>query len=144
MTVTRRHTQAAGPGKAEIARFCRGLPGATESIQWGDDLVFKVGGKMFAVLGPWSAKAPHLAIKASDDSFEILTRQANIVPAPYLARAKWVQPTALSALPRRDLFAYLSRAHANVVEGLSRNKRIDLGIEKVDPVARTRAKKTVR
>jgi predicted DNA-binding protein (MmcQ/YjbR family) len=27
--------------------LCMSLPGATEQIQWGKDLVFKVGGKMF-------------------------------------------------------------------------------------------------
>ena len=32
-------------------RACLALPGATLSIQWGDDHVFKVGGKMFAVRG---------------------------------------------------------------------------------------------
>ena len=32
-----------------VRRFCAGLPHATESVQWEDDLVFKLGGKMFAV-----------------------------------------------------------------------------------------------
>ncbi len=41
----------------ELRKLCMSLPGATETIQWGDDRVFKIGGK----------------------------------PAPYLARAKWVQ-----------------------------------------------------
>ncbi|MCW5983347.1 MAG: MmcQ/YjbR family DNA-binding protein [Bryobacteraceae bacterium] len=26
------------------------MPHAAESVQWGNDLVFKVGGKMFAIL----------------------------------------------------------------------------------------------
>jgi hypothetical protein len=26
-----------------IRRFCMSLPHATENVQWGDDLVFKVG-----------------------------------------------------------------------------------------------------
>ena len=29
--------------------ICLKFAGATEQIQWGNDLVFKVGGKMFAV-----------------------------------------------------------------------------------------------
>jgi predicted DNA-binding protein (MmcQ/YjbR family) len=33
-----------------VRKYCQSQPHAAESIQWGDDLVFKVGGKMFAVL----------------------------------------------------------------------------------------------
>ena len=32
-----------------LRKICLALPGATEQIQWGNDLLFKVGGKMFAV-----------------------------------------------------------------------------------------------
>ena len=31
-----------------IRRVCIGLPHATEQVLWGADLVFKIGGKMFA------------------------------------------------------------------------------------------------
>ena len=33
-----------------VRRYCMSMPHATESVQWGADLVFKIGGKMFAVL----------------------------------------------------------------------------------------------
>ena len=33
----------------QLRKICLSFPGATEQIQWGDDLLFKVGGKMFAV-----------------------------------------------------------------------------------------------
>ena len=32
-----------------LRTLCLSFPGATEQIQWGSDLVFKVGGKMFCV-----------------------------------------------------------------------------------------------
>ena len=31
-----------------LVAFCRSLPGATEDIKWEHDLIFSVGGKMFA------------------------------------------------------------------------------------------------
>ena len=31
-----------------IRKLCLALPGAAENIQWGNDLVFKVHGKIFA------------------------------------------------------------------------------------------------
>lgn len=33
-----------------IRRYCLSLPHTTEQIQWGNDLVFKIEGKMFAVV----------------------------------------------------------------------------------------------
>jgi predicted DNA-binding protein (MmcQ/YjbR family) len=113
---------------ADIEKFCLSLPGATLSIQWGSDRVFKVGGKMFAVMAP---KGPGgMSFKAGEASFQILTKLKNIVPAPYLARAHWVYLEKLDALSAKDLKAYLERAHALVAQGLSKKKRAELGIEK--------------
>ncbi len=33
----------------KLRKHCLSYPGATEQIQWGADLVFKVGGRVFAV-----------------------------------------------------------------------------------------------
>jgi len=35
--------------------FCLSFPYVTEEVLWGNDLVFKIGGKMFAVIGLDSA-----------------------------------------------------------------------------------------
>ena len=113
---------------AEIEKFCKALPGATHSIQWGADHVYKVGGKMFAAMGPPEMRPQSLSFKTSDDSFAILTRAKDIIPAPYLARAKWVQLVKLDALSTKELKAYLMRAHAIVAAGLPKKKRAELGI----------------
>jgi len=112
----------------EIEKFCLSLPGATLSIQWGSDHVYKIAGKMFAVLGPPEMRPQTMSFKAGDASFEILTKAKNIIPAPYLARAKWVYLEKLDALNTKELKAYLIRAHALVAEGLSKKKRVELGI----------------
>ena len=33
----------------DVRAVCMSLPDTTETVQWGCDLVFKVGGKMYAV-----------------------------------------------------------------------------------------------
>ncbi len=33
-----------------IRDYCLSLPATTKKIQWGADLVFKIGGKMYAAL----------------------------------------------------------------------------------------------
>ena len=108
---------------ADLKAHMLSLPGATLSIQWGADRVFKVGGKMFAVMGPPEQKPHTISFKAGEDSFHILTHAENIIPAPYLARAHWVYLQRLNALPTRELKAYLVRAHALVAVGLPKKQQ---------------------
>ncbi len=112
----------------DLEKYLLALPGATLSIQWGSDRVFKVGGKMFAVTGPHESKPSGLSFKASDESFRILTEVEGIIPAPYLARAQWVYLDKLTRLPAKELKAYLSRAHAIVAAGLPKKLQKQLGI----------------
>lgn len=113
----------------DIEKFCLALPGATVVEQWGGCHVFKVGGKMFAILGP---KDDHilqgLSLKVGEDSFHILVREKNIIPAPYLARAQWVSLQRLDALGVKELKAYLTRAHAIIASGLPKKKQAALGM----------------
>jgi predicted DNA-binding protein (MmcQ/YjbR family) len=113
----------------DVEKHCLSLPGAELSIQWGADHVYKVGGKMFAVMGPPEHKPYSLSFKTSDESFHILTQLAGIIPAPYLARAQWVMLENLRALKPTEVKAYLTRAHAIVAAGLPRKKRQQLGMD---------------
>ena len=108
-------------------KACLALPGATLSIQWGDDHVFKVGGKMFAVRG---AAVPQggISFKASDVAFEVLTESGRAAPAPYLARAKWVRFDDLAALDEAEVADWLKTAHGLIAAKLTRKARADLGI----------------
>src|SRR5437762_14140055 len=85
-----------------LRRLCLSFPGTTEQIQWGYDLLFKVGGKMFAVT-PLEPAAVCLSFKASPENFAELTERQNIIPAPYLARAQWVALQTRDALTREEL-----------------------------------------
>ena len=85
-----------------IRRFCLSFPQAKENLQWGDDLCFKVGGKIFAVLG-LNAVPPCLSFKCTPESFAELVEQEGIIPAPYVGRYKWVLLQRLDALPGAEL-----------------------------------------
>ena len=84
-----------------VRKFCRALPGATEDVKWGNDLVFSVGGKMFAVV---CLEPPHqISFKCTPEEFAELIEREGIIPAPYLARAMWVQERQLGeTLDRRE------------------------------------------
>ena len=87
--------------------FCLKLAGTTEDIQWGNDLLFRIGGKIYATacLEPAptsqaSAKqsSARLSLKCTPEEFAELTEQDGIVPAAYVARYHWVSLERWDAL----------------------------------------------
>jgi len=74
-----------------LRKFCATLPGATVDIKWGADECHCVGGKMFAVFGIDRKKAGNVSFKCEPSRFLELTDIPGVIPAPYLARAHWVQ-----------------------------------------------------
>jgi predicted DNA-binding protein (MmcQ/YjbR family) len=108
-----------------LRQHCLSLPGATEQLQWGDDLVFKVAGKMFAVL-PLEPARVWLSFKASPDEFGELVELRGIIPAPYLARAQWVALEAEDALDAAEVKRLLAKSHALVVAKLPRKAQQEL------------------
>ena len=85
-----------------LRKTCLGFPGVTEQIQWGNHLLFKVAGKMFAIASLEPAPVC-LTFKCSDESFAELTERPKIIPAPYLARAKWAALETSDAVTRDEL-----------------------------------------
>ncbi len=109
--------------------FCANLPATTNVIQWGNASVWKVGGKIFALCSVWGAE-PHekISFKCSDLSYQILCELDGIIPAPYLARAKWVQLQAPDALTDADTKSYLAEAHSIIKAKLTKKLRAELGL----------------
>ncbi len=105
-----------------LREICAGLPGVTEDVKWGQDLCFCVGAKMFAAV---NLEPPHqLGFKCTPEDFAELTEREGIVPAPYLARAMWVQESELGvALERQELTSLLRSAYELVVAKLPKSKR---------------------
>jgi predicted DNA-binding protein (MmcQ/YjbR family) len=125
-------------GYAEVEKHCLSLPGATLQHSFGPAPIFKVGGKMFAIISVSDTGKPDgVWFKAGEASFEILTKIKGIAPCPYLTRSHWVAMEGLKPLKPKELKAYLTRAHALVAKSLSKKKRAALGIaeEKRDAFA---------
>ncbi len=126
-----------------LRNFCLSLPHATEQIQWGDNLVFKVGGKIFAI----AALEPSdrcLSFKCSNEDFGDLTERPGIVPAPYLARAHWVALEPEHPLGRGELESLLRKAHGLVFGKLPRTLRGKLDGGKAVERRKTRTRKRRR
>lgn len=107
---------------AAFRKHCLSLPGAECVEQWGDDQVYKIAGKMFTATDKAVTK---ISFKCSDQAFHVLTESGAAIPAPYLARAKWVQVTPKS-LPDAELRQRLTQAYALVRSGLTKKAQAAL------------------
>jgi predicted DNA-binding protein (MmcQ/YjbR family) len=134
--VAKRSRAKSGEVKDPLLELCRSLPGVTEDVKWGNDLIFSVGGKMFAGF-QLPDRAP-LAFKVDPLVFSSLVSHDGIVPAPYMARHHWVSVATRSSLPLRTLKDLLSDAHALVAAKLPAATRRRLGLVRPDRETRPR------
>lgn len=111
----------------DLQAICKTLPAVTEDIKWGQDLTFCVGAKMFCVTGldqtPISA-----SFKVMDEEFEELSVRQHFMPAPYVARYKWVLLTDISKIKREELEHYIKQSYKLVSEKLPAKIKKELGI----------------
>lgn len=110
------------PSLEYVRRLCLSFPGATEHVQWGNDLVFKIGGKMF-VVAALEPVAHWVTFKCSAVDFAELTERPGVIPAPYLARAQWVALESEDALSRKELDAFLRKAYDLILAKLPAKTR---------------------
>jgi predicted DNA-binding protein (MmcQ/YjbR family) len=112
-----------------VRRYCMSLPHVTEHVQWEIDLVFKIGGRMFAIVvlePPDQSMSYCMSLKCSAESFAELVERPGIVPAPYLARARWVAVESLDAVPRPELEGLLSQAYEMVLAKVPKKAQAEL------------------
>jgi predicted DNA-binding protein (MmcQ/YjbR family) len=94
-----------------IRAYCLALPLATENLQWGDDLCFKIAGKIFTIIGLDSLQ---LCFKCTPDDFAELVEREDIRPAPYVGRYKWVMLDRLDALADAELKDLIAKSYEMV------------------------------
>src|ERR1700689_4270712 len=95
----------------EIRKYCMAFPEATENLQWGDDLCFKIRGKIFVIV---NLDNPRLCFKCAPDTFAELIEREDIHPAPYVGRYKWVMLDRLDALGHEELRELIRQSYEMV------------------------------
>ncbi len=108
-----------------LRRYCLRFPHATENIQWGCDLCFKVDGKLFAVT-PLEPAPVRLSFKCNPESFAELCERPGVRPAPYMARAQWVALEQLNTLPDAELRDLIAESYRLVFERLPKKRQQEL------------------
>jgi predicted DNA-binding protein (MmcQ/YjbR family) len=104
----------------QLRTYCLAFPGATETLQWGDALCFKINAKMFAVLGLDHVR---LTFKCTSEQFAELIERQDIRPAPYVGRHHWVMLERLDALENDELRDLIRQSY-EMVAAKAPKKRI--------------------
>ncbi|MFT3909193.1 MAG: MmcQ/YjbR family DNA-binding protein [Ferruginibacter sp.] len=101
----------------DIRTICTSMKAVTEDIKWGHDLVFSIGGKMFCVAGldqsPTSA-----SFKVKDEEFDDMCNRDGFIPAPYVAKYKWVLAQDINKMKKADWKHYLAQSYNLVKDKL--------------------------
>jgi predicted DNA-binding protein (MmcQ/YjbR family) len=106
-----------------LRQYCLSLPHVTEKVQWQDDLLFCIGGKMFAIAPLEKGWGQVVAFKCSEQRFADLLEREGVKPAPYLARAKWVALERFDALTPAELRESIREAYDLIFVKLSKKQR---------------------
>ena len=109
-----------------VRSFCLALPHTDEKVQWVNDLLFRVGEKMFAVVALEPSHGVSLSFKCTPEKFAELVELDGIIPAPYMARHHWVGLERFDALPDRELKPLLKNSYQMVLEKLPKKVRSQL------------------
>ncbi len=107
----------------KIRKFCLALPGTTEDIQWGNDLLFRIGGKTYAGASLDPASTTRLSCKCTPEEFVELTERDGIVPAPYVARYHWIALERWDALAEKEMERLIRDSYEMVRAKLPKSAR---------------------
>jgi len=109
-----------------LLNHCRSLAGTTEDVKWGNNLVFSVALKMYAVFDLPDCQS--LSFKVDPLMFSSLVKQEAFEPAPYLARHHWVTVEDHAMVPAEALEEFLTQSYHLVAEKLPKKTRAALGL----------------
>jgi predicted DNA-binding protein (MmcQ/YjbR family) len=107
-----------------LRRYCMSLPHTTETEQWGG-LVFKIAGKVFAVMALEPAKV-WLSFKCEPEEFVELVERTGVIQAPYFARNQWVALETEDALSASEIKKLVRQSYNLVIEKLPKKARAAL------------------
>ncbi|MDO1530042.1 MmcQ/YjbR family DNA-binding protein [Fulvimonas sp. R45] len=116
-----------GFDRARLEALCARWPGVTRDIKWETRRVYSVDGKMFAMTAEDPGEPFQLYVKVPDERFLELTDRPGIVPAPYLARARWVMVAEPARLGAAELAALVLDSYALVRAKLAKRRQAELG-----------------
>ena len=111
----------------DIQMICKKYPGVTQEFKWEDHLCFCVARKIFLIIAPEAIPCT-ASIKVGDEDFEVIAAREGFMPAPYLARFKWVWMDDISRLSLREWEVFINNAFRLVASKLPEKTKREVGL----------------
>ena len=105
-----------------IRKLCLSFPDVTEDMPWGDDLCFKVRGKIFTGMVLSDGRFPRITLKCAPETFHELLEIEGISPAPYVGRYNWVTLANANVLPSDELEVRIRQSYGLVAAKAPKKK----------------------
>jgi len=104
--------------------YCLKKPAATESTPFGpDNIVFKVGGKMFA-LAALDEVPPASNLKCDPDlALELRDRYEQVQPGYHMNKKHWNTVVLDGVVPEKEIRKMIDHSYDLVVQSLPKSKR---------------------
>jgi predicted DNA-binding protein (MmcQ/YjbR family) len=110
--------------------FCLAKPGVTEHFPFDEDtLVFKVGGKMFALssLNGWEKGSPSINLKCDPEkALELRAEYDGIMPGFHMSKTHWNTVTVKSDVTAKLLRELISHSYELVFNSLTKKQRDEI------------------
>jgi len=107
-----------------IREHCLSFPQTREQLQWGDSLLFKVAGKMFAIVSLDVERETRLSFKGTPGNYAELLEREGVTPTRYnMWKYHWVSLARLDTLPHHELKELLRQSYELVAAKAIKKKR---------------------
>src|SRR4029077_15794620 len=101
------------------------LPHTTEDVQWGNDLLFRIGKKIYCVTCLEPTSPVKLSFKCTPEKFAELVEVEGIIPAPYVAKHHWVALVEMNALRQTEIKDLVRNSYQLVLQKLSKKQQVE-------------------
>ncbi len=91
----------------QLRELCLSFPATSEDLKWGADICFSVADKMFCV----TSEEGGASFKVLPGEFDEMTERDGIIPAPYMARNKWVYVQEFNKLKPKEWKHCISQSY---------------------------------
>lgn len=127
---------------AEFREYCLAKPNATEGTPFGETvLVFKVGGKMFA-LASLDEVPPRVNLKCDPDlALELRDRYEQVSPGYHMNKKHWNTVEIESGIPEAELRKMIDHSYDLVVKSLPKTTPKRATRLRRSPIAKRRARR---
>ncbi len=108
-----------------LRAFCLSFPGASEGLQWGECLLFRVANKFFVNV-TLADTPPRVWVKCTPGRCAELLEIEGIRRAPYIGKHDWVELERMDLLRDAEMRELIAESYQNIRSKLPRSVQAKL------------------